>query len=298
MHAIWSFWSKPHRLNPGNRWLGEKYHLYSWVLSCETARKHFSTSVLHTDDYGARLLSDLLMLPFSEVKTDLNTLDNYDPEWWTLGKLYSYRAQTQPFVHLDNDVFLWKSLPERIYQASVFAQNVEHFVHGDSWYQVDLWETAISSVRGWLPKEWTWYSKRRQSEAACCGVFGGTRTDFISYYADNAIRVVNNRRNQPAWRLLSNRIQHNILFEQYYLAACIAYHSRVRYSSYKNLRVEYLFPSEEAAFNETCASHMGYTHLIAGSKSDPHVAARLEHRILAEYPEYYDRIQRICGYPG
>jgi len=62
--------------------------------------------MLVTDTEGARLLVDKLGLRFTTVMTTLTALDDADPEWWVLGKLWAYRAQTEPFVHLDNDVFL------------------------------------------------------------------------------------------------------------------------------------------------------------------------------------------------
>ena len=44
-----------------------------------------------------------------------------------LGKLIAYSIQDGPFVHIDNDVFLWKPLPQELLQAPVFAQCPEYF---------------------------------------------------------------------------------------------------------------------------------------------------------------------------
>jgi len=71
------------------------------------------------------MLVDGIGLEFDRVSTSLNALDAHDPGWWALGKLYTYRAQREPFVHLDNDVFLWRPLPERLASAPLLAQNPE-----------------------------------------------------------------------------------------------------------------------------------------------------------------------------
>lgn len=106
MRAVWSFWSKPHRTSRHYYWFSEFHHALAWSLSVQEARKHYPDTWLYTDDAGARLLVDKLQLPFAHVCTDLNALDGYAPGWWALSKLYAYRQQTEPFVHLDYDVFL------------------------------------------------------------------------------------------------------------------------------------------------------------------------------------------------
>src|SRR4051812_45760022 len=108
MRAVWSFWSKPWRARTGGTWRTERHHLLGWILSFEAARKHYPDTELITDDEGAQLLIDRLGLAFSRVSTSLNRLAAHDPRRWILGKLYAYREQSEPFVHLDTDVFLWK----------------------------------------------------------------------------------------------------------------------------------------------------------------------------------------------
>ena len=129
--AVWSFWSKPFEAHHHHLWFSEKHHLLAWILSFELARQYYPETVLVTDDQGARLLVDRLGLEFGEVSTDLNRLQTEDPDWWVLGKLWAYRQQTQPFVHIDADVFLWQPLPEQIVNAPVFTQSPEQFIFGD-----------------------------------------------------------------------------------------------------------------------------------------------------------------------
>src|SRR3954471_15845202 len=104
MRAVWSFWTKPWREHAGHDWPSEKHHLLAWILSFETARSHYPQTTLVTDDAGAEMLVDGLGLPFESVSTELNSLVQYDAALWMAGKLCAYRAQTEPFVHLDTDV--------------------------------------------------------------------------------------------------------------------------------------------------------------------------------------------------
>jgi hypothetical protein len=295
MRAVWSFWSAPFEAYQHAVWLSPRHHLLSWVLSFELGRRHYSDTVLITDDRGKALLADALRLPFSAIDTSLNALAGRDPSWWALGKLYAYAAQSQPFVHIDSDVYLWRPLPEEIVAAPVFSQNPEHFDFGQGWYRPDRWDAALKAVRGWVPPEWTWYTLRRGSEAACCGVLGGHDTAFISYYARNAIRIVEHPRNQLAWRLLRSAAEDNILAEQYFLSACLHYHAANPRSEFKGVEMRYVFDSLAAAFRRAEAERVGFTHLIAGSKRDPILAERLENRVRQDYPVSYERIAQYCA---
>lgn len=291
MRVIWSFWSKPFIAHHHRVWASERHHLFAWVLSTQTAMRHYRPSVLYTDDAGARMLVDGVGLDFDEVHTSLNVLDRHNPEWWALGKLSAYRAQTEPFVHIDNDVFLWQPLPYDVTAAPIFAQNPEYFVLGRSYYRPDVFEEAMSHAQeAWLPPEWLWYrTSRRGDRAECCGVLGGNRVDFIQHYAAQAIRLLEDSGNQPAWAKLSDKIGHNVLFEQYLLAACIDYHQAQADSPFCDIAIKYLFSSINDAFNPETASHLGYTHLIADAKRNPELARRLEARVAKDHPLYYER---------
>lgn len=287
--AVWSFWTKPFRAHHASVWAIPQQHLFSWVLSLETARRHFPETVLVTDDAGARMLVDGIGLEFDQVSTELNVLQQHDPEWWVLGKLYTYRAQDVPFVSIDSDVFLWKALPERMQSAALLAQNPENFPFDSGWYRPQVYDVALKATGGWLPPEWEWYVAQRGTQAICCGILGGRRVVFLNDYADRAIRLIEHPRNRTAWSLLGNKIGDNILFEQYFLSACLAYHRQRESSPYHDIDVAFLFDSPEGAFTPQRAREVGYTHLIGGAKGNPILAERLQERVAQSYPAHYER---------
>jgi hypothetical protein len=155
LRSVWSFWTKPWRDRSGWGWSSDKHHLLAWILSFETARKYYPRTSLVTDDAGAKLLVDGIGLEFDCVLTELNALNSRDPRLWMLGKLHAYRAQTEPFVHLDTDVILWKRLPAGIESAPVFAQNPDPFMIGASHYKPDqLRQYLTRQPQSWIPQEW------------------------------------------------------------------------------------------------------------------------------------------------
>lgn len=294
MKAVWSFWTKPFRLHWQLTWVSQKHHLLAWVLSLETAKKHYPKTALFTDSYGAQMLVDGLGLQFEQISVELDVLENQDPAWWALGKIYTYRSQTEPFVHIDSDVFLWKPLPDRMITAPLLAQNPEYFLTDTCWYRPENFERAIYAVNGWLPEEWFWYhSQCLFPKGFCCGIFGGNKLDFIRYYAELAIQMVEHPTNQPAWKLLDSETERNILVEQYLLNTCIEYHSNQPHSSYKNLDMQCLFDSMNDSLIPASAAKSGFTHLMS-AKRNRAIAERLEDRVKREYPEYYERCIKLC----
>ena len=289
MRAIWSFWAKPEQYR--RVWPNQRHHLLAWALSLGTARRQYPHTTLYTDSPGAKLLIDAVGLEFENVSTALDALEASSPDWWVLGKLHTYRLQTQPFVHLDNDVFLWRRLPTRLEQAQVLAQNPEDFFLGSSFYMPEKFDQALNERGGWTPEEWKWYGligPRRR--AVCCGIFGGNNLEFIQHYANTAIALAEHPLNQSAWACLPDKRNDNILFEQYLLSACLNYHSHNPASRFHDIDIRYLFSSWDEAFQAEVAAQLGYTHMIGAAKRNLQLAERLERRVERDYPEAYERV--------
>jgi hypothetical protein len=296
MRAVWSFWSRPHRLFYNRVWHSERAHLLCWALSVAEAARHFEETCLVTDDAGAALLVEGLGLPFTSVTTSLESLNREaaDPQWWVLGKLTAYAAQTAPFLHLDADVILWNQPPVRLRGARLFAQNPEHFDFEDqSLYRPDDFMAAIEALDGWLPGEWRRYAGRRRNGAVCCGILGGADTDFIGGYARLAIDIIRHPRNHAVWERIG--VRDNILVEQYFLAACL---EAAAEDASQAVRPAYLFASSVDAFDPAQAEQVGYTHLIGDAKADPAIAERLEARVKATHPGLYARCLDVIGAPA
>lgn len=142
-----SFWSKPslkiQNLHADDRasggWSDKKYHLMSWALSCLRVKEYYDRIELVTDEKGKDLLIDKLQLPYTKVLIKLNALDKYNPDLWTLSKIYACSIQKEPFIHIDNDVYIWKKFSTDIELAPLVAQNIElnHTFYQDLLNQIE-----------------------------------------------------------------------------------------------------------------------------------------------------------------
>jgi hypothetical protein len=174
--------------------------------------------------------------------------------------------------------------------ADVITQNSEPHGPGRSCYYPELFDEVLAGKDCWLPPEWRWFRQQPVQSAECCGIFGGNDIEFIAHYADSAVRLIEHPGNQARWSSVSELHMHNVLPEQYLLAACME-HRRQR----RPLRVGHVFPSIRAAIAPDAGRQFGYTHLIADAKRDPVMLQRLSARMQREYPAAFERAWRVAA---
>ena len=210
-------------------------------------KKNFGEVHLITDSVSKPHFSSI---PWTSVTTELDQVPPDYPQVWSLSKLYAFREiakRGHPFIHTDNDVFLWKGIPDRLRNAQVFGQQPEN----------------VFDYRYEPQKMFSNCPSKHIFEVSCpptainVGIFGGNNVKFIGDYADSAIAFVEDSKNEWFWKEYSGYWSwwcKATLAEQWFLGA-FAMHHRVK--------VETLFsqwPSKEEA-KEAC-----YTHLMARKK--------------------------------
>jgi hypothetical protein len=296
MRAVWSFWSEPFRIYYGGVWGTPLNHALACVASVLSASRHYSDTLLVTDSAGAKMLVDVLGLPFAEVSTALDRLHQHDPGWWMLGKLVAYRQQTRPFVHIDTDAFLWKALPARLEAAPVLVQHPERYGPEQDIYRPQDVEQAFAETGGVIPVEWEWARSQGPGlTAENCGILGGCDVAFLQHYAETALALVERPENAAGWELHQHKWRFTYIVEQFLLSACLGYHRFHPTSPHRGVRCEHLFGSWEEARNPNQAAKVGYTHLMAYSKRAPDIMRRLADRVRRDWPEYYRRCERNAG---
>jgi hypothetical protein len=298
VRAIWSFWSRPFELYYRHNWGNGFNHNLAWVISVNAARAHYPRTMLVTDSAGKRLLVDRLGLPFTDVSTELDRLAGHDPTWWVIGKLVAYSMQTEPFVHVDSDAFLWQRLPARLEAAPVLAQHPEHCGLDPYLYRPREVEQAFAAAGGILPPELRWArAQGGDLRAENCGIVGGHYVPFLRHFAETALALIERPENAAGWRNQPEKWRHNYLVEQYLLAACLDYHRSHGESPFADVQVNYLFDSWEQALNPSEAARVGYTHLMAGAKRAADVVRRMRVRVRRDWPEFYQRCERWADAP-
>ena len=105
VQTFWSSYSDPTMNCCG--WKSPEYNLMSWALSCCSLREHYDQVELYTDQRGYDVLIEKLHLPYTAVHV---VYDDHLclPQHWAYAKIKTYSMQTEPFLHVDGDVYISK----------------------------------------------------------------------------------------------------------------------------------------------------------------------------------------------
>jgi hypothetical protein len=237
-----SFWSQGYR----GQYEDFNYNLYK--LSAYYLKKNYGNVHLITDSIGAKFLEDI---GFDSIDTSLDDLPKNIGMIWSLGKIKSYQIiseKGEEFIHVDDDVFLTKEMPDGFLDQGVVAQHKENLVK--SFYRIYdfynympvLGNMALGSI----------------DHAANMGIFGGYDLDFIHKYSTESLNLalnlkninfINNTNFYHSW-------QPAVMFEQYYMSLL---------AHQMNKNIYYLFESEgELDFR---SKEIGYIHLWSAKKN-------------------------------
>ena len=284
MKIIQTFWTAGQDpLKHSFGWTHPEYNLMSWALSCLSLREHYDEVELYTDSAGYHILIEVLQLPYTKTHV---IFDDFQclPHHWALSKIKTYSLQTEPFLHIDGDIYLPRPLPERLLTAPLVAQNREI---GTSYYRrmMDAFlKHQNISISESLRQRWEELSISSYN----MGVFGGKDLDFIRRYCIEVEDFIgqNHLNDANDCRSCANA---NVIFEQMLFAALAEKEERT------------IQPILEETIEDT-----GYTaskfcdikswqekslfHIVGGNKRVHDTFIAIEQKLFSSHFEYFRRI--------
>jgi len=291
MKIVQSYWSKPVMETGGRRgddrqrggWIDIRFHYMSWALSCLNFKKFYNEVELVTDSLGKEILINRIGLPYSHTMTVLDCYENEDPAVWAISKFHAYTLQKEPFIHADNDVFIWRTLTELEHKPLV----VQNFEVNVSFYK-QIWKEIVDQF-SYIPlcmRED--FIARPEIHSCNAGVFGGNDLVFIKEFATEAMaflaknKLAMKNMRMPGWTVL--------IYEQY-LFSCLAR------AKQKQVTALFSFTDnrnvEMADFSKVARGKF-YVHTISNTKQNEMTCNSLSERLRLEHPEYYYRIEQLA----
>jgi hypothetical protein len=284
MKIIQSFWSGRHKsITNKYGWLDYQYHWLGWMLSCYQLRKYYDEVELYTDKFGYDILINKLKLPYTQVHVVLDELNELPDGLWAMAKIKVYSLQTEPFLHVDGDVFIFDPFPEKLLKSDLIAQNQE--VATD--YYHEMWNN-ISPKLEYLPKEMEDFHKGINNHAYNMGIFGGNDVEFFEYYCKNAFDFV--YRNKKNWEDV-NLFNFNIFYEQVLFYECVIKQNK----NVESLITENIGDNDYIGFGdfEKVPFQKKYLHLIGNYKQNYLVSKKMEQYCLLNYPEFFKSLKSL-----
>lgn len=285
MKIVQSFWS-------GNQtdftndygWYSYKYNWQSWILSCNQLVKHHKEVELYTDRFGFEILITKLQLPYTKVHVVLDELNHYNKNLWAVAKIKTFQLQTEPFIHVDGDVFVWESLINKFENSNLITQNLE--VATD--YYRKRWNIIFPQL-SFLPNEMNGYSKNKNNLACNMGIIGGKNLNFFKTYTQKSFEFVD--KNDIDFDSF-DALNFNVFFEQVLFK---------EFADSTNQNIDFLF-SEVSLDNDykgfgdfDKVPNKSYLHLLGVYKRNPPVCKAMEVYVMKHYPAYYSKLTKLIN---
>ncbi|MGG9970309.1 DUF6734 family protein [Ferruginibacter sp. SUN002] len=292
MKIVQSFWSLPAQNNAKDAlngrncggWPSERLHAMSWAFSISKLKQFYPEVVLYTDKTGKEWLIDKLNLPYTNVHKELDCLNTYNPLLWALPKIYTYAKQSEPFIHVDGDVYIWEKFSNKFENAELLVQNLEE---NYAYYKKPLKQIAEHFT--YLPnllQEALNAQSNQPLISINAGVIGGHNNNFFEELKTFAFDFITKN------AVVISRVDAgdlNIVFEQ---LCCYLW------AKNKNIPITTLLENVtvESAdlirFNTTPLLNK-FIHVIGFAKQNPIACSQLERRLKYEFPEMYTHINAL-----
>jgi hypothetical protein len=157
----------------------DKYTVYQMTLSLLLAKRHYNNVVLYTNDEIGKLIKKI-GLPYDEINTEV--LKDCKERTFSIPKLLVYKAQTEPYIHIDLDTFIFDRIDfddkECIY--SCFPEgsgDLTTFDKSNAMFH-STYLTPVYEIKDKLPDEFT--KNIIFKDIPNMSVFGGFQYDLIS----------------------------------------------------------------------------------------------------------------------
>lgn len=269
LNVIYSLWTKPYR-ELGNTLGFDSIEDFvnSLILSVNVSKQHYNNIHFYTDKTGMEIIKPYMdQLPFTEIYVILDEADWVPSQWWAFPKIYVYSLQKEPFIHLDNDAYLWDKLKEEMSTYDFISQNLES-VHDKSH---KYYKDAIRVYADHILHIDDIKDTQRFAYAMNAGIFGAFNNKGLKLFKnmyDNAIKVAKSAMADKwlmdfiNWKDLRNwdAFLFNTLNEQHY-----AYY----YCINNNLR-----------HLELLDTKLQFTHLISNAKRNKDRMDKIKKRIV------------------
>lgn len=267
-----------------------QYFVFSCCFSCLSIKRFYAKLNLYTDNEGYDLLIKDLNLPYEEVSLALNQLAEENSKLWVLGKLLTIQLQKSPFIHIDNDIYLWEKLPE---------SNSSDFLIAQSSYKIPYMHThsmneilkKFHQIPSCITKPPTAKTKNTN-----IGVIGGNNTSFFQEYCQTAYQLLEKNK---------NCLDHidigpfNQVLDEYLFTSMV-----------RDKKLDITYVIEDSPFDDledvNAAVRFNltpvvnkYIHLLGNLKQNKYACEQLALRFEYEFPEYYQKalhlVKEKCG---
>lgn len=260
-------------------------HWLAFSLSCLLIKKYHPERrmLFYGNKVVVKLLLEIFKLPYDnggEISCPRMRAGFY--AW---GKFETFKKQEEPYVHIDNDIFIGNPLPAEIFNAELITQHEER----DSTFYKRVLKHLISN-NIIIPDYLSNLLNEPYVPSFNHGLFGGSDLDFIGYYLGEVEKFLD--RNHSVIQNIDRIYLLNVVYDQWLFYALCRLHQKRPVMYFREIVKDFRMPVNEV---ESAINFPGsnYLHLM-NHKQNYRCNQMIIRKMKAYFPEYYERIVRYC----
>lgn len=271
-------------LSPIVNWLSMAY-------SCLLLKKYnpHDRLIFYGNQDMIHLFDSLFHLPYDEFHT-VECKGEYAEWFYCWPKILTYENQREAFIHIDNDIFMWKRLPDRLREAPLVAQHQER----DSKFYIDVYNQLIKdniSIPSCLNScyDGTYISSYN------AGLLGGNDISFLREYISEIRRFIDSNRHKIA--VSDRKFLYNVVFEQWLFFGLTKQQRKTVKTFYHTPITDFDMVEAHVPSQILSLGALEYLHVME-HKDNIRCNRFIAYKMQSEFPKEYERVLSVCNDMG
>lgn len=267
-------------LSPIVNWLSMAY-------SCLLLKRNNPNEQLffYGNETIVHLFERLFKLPYDEFRI-IESKGEYADWFYCWPKIITYQEQDEPFIHIDTDVFMWKSMPQRLLNSPLVAQHMER----DSNFYMEVYkQIEEDGIR--LPQFLADCNDGKYINSYNAGLLGGNDIEFLRDYLNEISNFLNENKDKI---LHSDRkFLYNVVFEQWLFYGLSKKMNKKVCTFYKEPITDFDMDNAKVPKQILSLNELEYLHVME-HKDNIRCNRFIAYQMQADFPQEYEKILSVC----
>ncbi|WP_300880226.1 DUF6734 family protein [uncultured Alistipes sp.] len=290
MNLIQSYFNKNitiDNINYAGGYLSPVINWLSMAYSCLLLKRYNPEDhlIFYGNETMVHLFENLFELPYDEYRI-VDCKGEYSDWFYCWPKIITYEAQKDPFIHIDNDIFMWDHLPQELKDAPLVAQHLER----DSKFYMDVYnQIAKDQIK--IPDYIKTCYDGNFISSYNAGLLGGNDLSFFHQYLSEIKAFVDNNASQISSS--DRRFLYNVVFEQWLFFGMTKKHNKTVKTFYSRPITDFDMKEAHVPFQILSLGELKYLHVME-YKDNIRCNRFIAYKMQSDFPQEYERILSVC----
>ena len=291
MKYIHSLWSTPSMKDNFDNKYDTKYltkNFYSYLFSALLIKKMGYEIELYCDNRAYEIYS---LIPYNKIHIVDFDSDGVSSKFWIWGKIKTHMLMTEPYVHIDGDVFMFRDiignqLENGTHKAVVQSLENEKTMKGDF---TNIYLNSINPFTKWNNKhriDWNKYGLHAYN----CGVVGFSDMNLKNQYANKVKEILVDISGDGDFDEVRKKYEGMFLIAEQSLLLYILRENNI--NPLEIIPIKEIIKHNYDWF-QTIPQEIGYCHMWAYTKYKDSVIQQIKNKTNKFFPEYSGVIENF-----